>query len=301
MTIPINDTYQAELSVHDVPKKPKMVNSEINLPTDFSKMQKISQSRGGEIDFNFFLDIVSEDKCSKYNGYCYRLSNDQGLSITPKTKIIYMPLLDMVPANPTTLQTSMTQAKILSFKHGRRFCIYTCDQQLYWIAASVLLHNTKLAKDFYLLLGCMHFLMSYIGSIGVLMAGTGMKEILEKAFDGVPKMLTGKKYPQNLRALRMLMEEVLKPLFKDGKITSHNQLMNVLEEKRNSSLTTKLWVDVLIKPLLCLLFIRAEREGDSVLHLEAVKNMIPLFFAAGHVNYARWGFYYFTFYLRGME
>ena len=76
MTIPINDTYQAELSVRDVPKKPKMVNSDINLPTDFSKMQKISQSRGGEIGFNFFLDIVSKDRSPKYNGYCYRLSKD---------------------------------------------------------------------------------------------------------------------------------------------------------------------------------------------------------------------------------
>ena len=33
--------------------------------------------------------------------------------------------------------------------------------------------------------------MSYIGSAGVLATGTGMKEILEKIFDGVPKMLTG--------------------------------------------------------------------------------------------------------------
>ena len=41
----------------------------------------------------------------------------------------------------------------------------------------------------------MHFLMSYIGSVGVLVAGTGMKEILEKTFGGVPKILTGKKYP----------------------------------------------------------------------------------------------------------
>ena len=33
--------------------------------------------------------------------------------------------------------------------------------------------------------------MSYIGSVGVLATGTGMKEILEKTFGGVPKMLTG--------------------------------------------------------------------------------------------------------------
>ena len=105
----------------------------------------------------------------------------------------------------------------------------------------------------------MHFLVSYIGSIGVLMAGTCMKEILEKAFGGVSKMSTVKKYPQNLRALKMLMEEVLRPLLKDRKITSHSHLMNVLKEKSKSRRTTKVLVDVRIKPLLlCLLFIRAE-------------------------------------------
>ena len=53
----------------------------------------------------------------------------------------------------------------------------------------------------------MHFLMSYIGSTGVFMAGTGMKKISEKAFGGVSKMLTGKKFPQNLKPLPMLMEK----------------------------------------------------------------------------------------------
>ena len=55
--------------------------------------------------------------------------------------------------------------------------------------------------------------MSYIGSIGDLMAGAGMKESLKKAFDGVPK------FPQILRALSMIMEEVSRSLLKDGKIT----------------------------------------------------------------------------------
>ena len=36
-----------------------------------------------------------------------------------------------------------------------------------------------------------------------------------------------------------------------------------------------------------LLYIRAEREGEFVLHLHACKNMIPYFFVAGHWNYAR--------------
>ena len=60
--------------------------------------------------------------------------------------------------------------------------------------------------------------MSYIGSIGDLMAGAGMKESFKKAFGGVPKMLTVK-FPQIFRALSMIMEEVSRSLLKDRKIT----------------------------------------------------------------------------------
>ena len=35
-----------------------------------------------------------------------------------------------------------------------------------------------------------------------------------------------------------------------------------------------------------------EREGDWPLHLEAIEAMLPLFYAADHINYARDGLYY---------
>ena len=133
--------------------------------------------------------------------------------------------------------------------------------------------------------------MSYIGSIVSLMVGSGLKEILEKAFGDVPKMLTRKTFLQCERVLRMLVEEILRPIIKDGTVNSH-KLFFLLEEKSNESKTTKLWVDVVIKPLfLCLLYIRAEREGNWPLHLEAVESMLPLFYASNHVNYAKDGLY----------
>ena len=53
-----------------------------------------------------------------------------------------------------------------------------------------------------------------------------------------------------------------------------------------------------IKPvLLMMLYIRAEREADWRLHLYAVKEMLPYFFAVEHHNYTRYG----TYYLRLME
>ena len=53
-------------------------------------------------------------------------------------------------------------------------------------------------------------LMSFVGAIGMLMAETGLAHILESVFGGVEKMLTGKKFPMNMRAMRMVAEELLR-------------------------------------------------------------------------------------------
>ena len=141
-------------------------------------------------------------------------------------------------------------------------------------------------------------LMSFVGCIGTLMAESGLADIMSAVFGGVQKMLTGKKIPQNVRAIRMVAEEILRGLLEGTTIACKDDLMKLLEELANRSKTTKLWVEVLIKPVfIMMMFIRAEREGDWPLHLEAFSQMMPYFFAAGHVHYARYG----LIYLRAME
>lgn len=144
----------------------------------------------------------------------------------------------------------------------------------------------------------MHLLMSFVGYIGSLMAGSGLVDVLNSTFSGVQKMLTGKKYPDNVRALRMLTEELLRPIIEEEATTDMEDLLKVLEEKGKQSRTAKLWVTCLIKPIFNIMkFVRAERESDWALHLAAVREMIPLCFATSHFNYARYGIYY----LRSME
>ena len=41
-----------------------------------------------------------------------------------------------------------------------------------------------------------------------------------------------------------------------------------------------------------MLFVRAEREGEFPLHLYACHQLVPYFFAGGHINYARYGLCY---------
>ena len=56
----------------------------------------------------------------------------------------------------------------------------------------------------------MHTLMSFIGAVGTLMCNSGLEEILQSAFGGVQKNAVRKKVPQNVRALRMVVEELLR-------------------------------------------------------------------------------------------
>ena len=110
---------------------------------------------------------------------------------------------------------------------------------------------------------------------------------MEVAFGGVAKMLSGKNYPQNVRALRLVVEELLRTVINDN-TQSYQDLMRELRHRASLSRTCKLWLDNLIKPvLIIMLFIRAEREGDWPLHLYATEQMMPYFFSSGHFNYAR--------------
>ena len=102
----------------------------------------------------------------------------------------------------------------------------------------------------------------------------------------------------NLRAMRMVTEELLRDVVGKSQLKGHHDFMNVLENFGSKSRTAKMWVDVFIKPVLIMMvYVRAEREGDWPLHLQAVKLMMPYFFASKHINYARYGLYY----LRSME
>ena len=128
------------------------------------------------------------------------------------------------------------------------------------------------------------------------MQNTGLDDVMKSVFGGVPKMLSGKNFPNNFRALRLVVEELLRPILE--KVECVPDLYDVLDNLAVKSKTSKLWIDGLIKPVFLMMrFVRAEREGDWPLHLSAVSEMNPYFFAAGHHNYARYGLYY----LRSME
>ena len=130
---------------------------------------------------------------------------------------------------------------------GQINTIFTADQQLFKVLVDIKWAYPDRFRHFIPRLGGMHLLMSFIGWIGSLMSNSGLEEILKKTFAGVEKMLTGKKYPMNLRALQIFVEQLLR-----NKVASFNQYSELemfLETVSGNSLTTKHWVEDLIKPL----------------------------------------------------
>lgn len=293
--------YELDIMRYNGPKKPEMplqYQKRQVLPLRVLAHMVVSQRRANEGNLSFLTDVVQHDDCPEFNGYNTRLCRENGEVLQPRTKAVYLPLIDMPPAHPDTMMTAMCKAQKMSEKAGQNFTFITADQQLYKVAVEVQWAYPDLFPRVIPRLGGMHMLMSYVGAVGTLMAESGLAEILASAFGGVGKMLTGKKFPMNMRAMRMLVEELLRDIVGQGQLKCHDDLMAVLDDLADRSRTAKTWVDIFIKPVLIMMvYVRAEREGDWSLHLQAVKLMLPYFFASRHVNYARYGVYY----LRSME
>ena len=78
-------------------------------------------------------------------------------------------------------------------------------------------------------------------------------------------MLSGKKFPQNVRALTLLAEELLRPVLKGHSVGSMTELQAVLLIISTKSRTAKLWIDFVITPVfLIMLYLRAESSLVSM-------------------------------------
>ena len=109
-------------------------------------------------------------------------------------------------------------------------------------------------------------------------------------------IITGKSWTNALQAYRLITTVLLQDFFQSGAKT-YQELTEYWEAIREHPVG-RLWVDCLSMPtLLALQLLRAQRDGDFLLQQVSLEAMVPYFFAAGHMNYAR----YITWYLRNVK
>lgn len=94
------------------------------------------------------------------------------------SRIETLPFINLDPTNLSTIYTALCFAQRQCVKHGLRICPVTFDQPLYLKAVEIVAAAQDLDKII-VRLGGFHLLMSYLGSIGQIMTGSGLAELWE--------------------------------------------------------------------------------------------------------------------------
>ena len=142
------------------------------LPSDFTMHQDASRKLAAEKDFACFKNIPTSWDCPESGGFNTKQCREQGRTLEHKTHIVYLPLIDKAPVDPSTIMTAMVKALHIFENVGQQYVVFTGNQQLYRVALHVQWENQTQLSNIHLILGGMHLLMSYCCSVGTLMTGT---------------------------------------------------------------------------------------------------------------------------------
>lgn len=236
------------------------------------------------------------------------------------SKIVFLPFINAPPSDYNTVYTSIASAVEQCKLVKQKTCIVTFDQPLYWKARDVMANDAQPElKNVVVRLGGFHLLMSFMGAMGTIMDGSGLKELFSTIYatKSVEKILTGHAYARAVRANILTYAALAGKIFEDTDFT--DQELRALDELLNSpdrscifrgaddlkfhavterfsemltsiekrGPTAALWIQYFRMCTLLMNYIKAERMGNWKLHLHCVKEMIPYFHAAGHLNYAK--------------
>ncbi|GFR94043.1 hypothetical protein ElyMa_000908800 [Elysia marginata] len=135
-------------------------------------------------------------------------------SFPGQSTIIFLPMIDMQPTNMSCIYSTLLFVSNLAAEY-RVNPILTFDQPLWWKAQLILDSEPAGShlRSLILQLGGVHTQMSYLGTIGHLMTGSGLRELLEVIYapDAVVYMLSGKAVARAVRA-HLLVDFVLNAL-----------------------------------------------------------------------------------------
>ena len=115
-----------------------------------------------------------------------------------KSVINFLPIIDLNPTDMTCIYSTLRFVLDQSAKLHIETPVLTFDQPL-WLKATEII-NAK-CMPIVLILGGFHLMMSYLGSLGGLMNGAGLKEVLHTIYgvNAVEHVLSGKAVSRALR------------------------------------------------------------------------------------------------------
>ena len=116
--------------------------------------------------------------------------------------IHYRLLINLPPADPSTVLSSMVNSQNLANEFGQQHTVLTGDQQIHKVTVNVKWQYGEKSKDLYPILGGKHTEISFVGWIGYLIAGSsGLAELMKSSFVSVQKKISGKQWPSQHKSI----------------------------------------------------------------------------------------------------
>ena len=115
------------------------------------------------------MKVVTKDQVNtEYSGYNNKLARESGRGIQNATIAMYLPLIDKPPTDYLTMMTALVEAIRFTKEYCQPYRVFTCHQQLYKIVLYIKWTYHEKFQNVIPRHGCMHFLMSFVESIGCL-------------------------------------------------------------------------------------------------------------------------------------
>ena len=177
--------------------------------------------------------------------------------------------------------------------------VIACDQPLYALAKQIQWSwpETHGENMFVVMFGGLHIEMAALKTLGDLLESSGWTGALVQAgvaTSGTADSFLKASHVTRTRRAHQITASSLYILLQKAYNEYTQNEVNVkpkkdwIAEKSAACPHFKFWNMVLELELTVMLFVRAIREGDFQLYIEALTKIVPWFFALDHVHYSRW-------------
>lgn len=168
----------------------------------YTKLQEMRRDqKNSKLDIIWRVSVNFPKPRPMWSGYMQLLHSH--MPYVGKSSEIFLPLIDLTPSDPTCVRSTLEYIADHASRHGIT-PIITFDQQLWWIAYMIIESQPADSPlhQIILVLGGFHTEMSFLGTIGSLMAGSGLKEVISQVYaeGSVDQMMSGKAVARAVRA-----------------------------------------------------------------------------------------------------
>ncbi|KAG1647735.1 hypothetical protein GQR58_030367 [Nymphon striatum] len=214
-----------------------------------------------------------------------------------KSEVTVLPIIDLNPTDSSCIYSTLLFVMEQAQKANIGTATITFDQPLWLKAVKI---SSEKSLNILCRLGGFHTLMSFLGSVGTSMEGSGISECLQMVYgeNAVVHILSDKAEQhvseEDLAGINTLYDFFVNGKSSDEELTKskvlekvHGAIGNKMNHLSTTSRTAKLWIQYISYIDVIKQFIAAERTGNWKNHLETMAQMLNLFAATGHYHYAK--------------